>query len=126
MLAAVALWHGPAGAGARLAGLIETSARAELVRVELPAVRAVLDRSPALTRTLLLSGPADDFQREELPRYMAAVPGVAEARWQGAGGGYPLPVVAEAAIGAIIAFLLGLLLAWLVEVRRRARADWRW
>ena len=96
------------------------------IALEMPAVTAVLDRSPALTRTLLLSGPADDFQRGELPRYMAVVPGVAEARWRNAGGGYPIPVIGEAAIGALIAFLLGLLLAWLVEVRRRARADWRW
>ena len=37
-----------------------------------------------------------------------------------------MPVVAEAAILAIIGFLLGLALAYLIELRRGARADWRW
>jgi len=43
-------------------------------------IQAKLERGP-LRRTLLLSGPADDFQREELPKIMATVPGVEAVRW---------------------------------------------
>mgnify|MGYP006141089479 CR=1 FL=1 len=35
----------------------------------------------------VLAGPADDFQRRELPRYMAAVPGVDRVRWASSEGG---------------------------------------
>lgn len=125
-IAAAALWHGPLGTYSRLASLIERNARIELNRLELGGVTAQLGRSPALTRNLLLTGPADNFQREELPRYMAEIPGVADVAWLPARGDYPLPLIAEAAIGALIAFLLGLFLSWLIEVRRRARAEWSW
>ena len=117
------LWHGPGGAGERVERVIESSARAELDRLELPFISAELRRP--LTRTLILSGPADDFQRSELPSYMLEIPGVAAATWS-ARGGYPLPLLLEAAIAAVIAFLLGLLLTYLIELRRRANAHWRW
>lgn len=79
-LALGALWHGPLGAGDRLATRIEAMANAELQRQEMGLVRARLDRGP-LTRRLLLSGPADDFQQRELVRIMSAVPGVGSVRW---------------------------------------------
>ena len=79
-LAAAALWHGPIGTGDRLAREVETAARAELVRLEMQPVTARLEREP-LTRTLVLTGPADDFQRRELPNYMREVPGVGDVRW---------------------------------------------
>ena len=43
-------------------------------------VTARLQRDP-LTRRLILSGPADDFQRGELVRRMEALPGIGEATW---------------------------------------------
>ena len=75
-----ALWHGPLGAGERLASLSETSARATLDQYEFPTVQAHLQRSP-LSRRLILSGPADDFQRSELVRILDETPGVLEVRW---------------------------------------------
>lgn len=75
-----ALWHGPLGAGDRLAARIEGEARQLLDRYELPMVNARLERGP-LRRVLVLSGPADDFQRGELVRLMDGLPGVAEVRW---------------------------------------------
>jgi hypothetical protein len=75
-----ALWHGPLGAGERLAFEAETSARATLVKYELPMIQAKLQRAP-LSRRLILSGPADDFQRSELMRILDGTPGVLEVRW---------------------------------------------
>ena len=80
VLAETALWHGPLGAGDRLAGKIERTARTTLDHYEMPLVTARLERSP-LRRRLLLSGPADDFQHGELVRMLDEIPGVASVRW---------------------------------------------
>lgn len=79
-LAFAALWHGPLGAGDRLAARAERVAHATFVKYERPMNSARLERGP-LTRRLILSGPADDFQRSEIARIMAQVPGVNEVRW---------------------------------------------
>ena len=75
-----ALWHGPLGAGEKLAAQSEASARRTLDFYELPMVQAHMQRGP-LTRRLVLSGPADDFQRSELVRILDGTPGVLEVRW---------------------------------------------
>jgi hypothetical protein len=75
-----ALWHGPLGAGERLARQVEADARQRLDRDEMFQVQAHLQRGP-LSRRLVLSGPADDFQRAELARRLDEVPGVLEVRW---------------------------------------------
>jgi hypothetical protein len=79
-LALAALWHGPLGAGDRLARKVEATARAELKKQEMLGVTARLERSP-LRRRLVLSGPADDFQQGELVRIMDELPAVSGARW---------------------------------------------
>ncbi|MEO6359040.1 MAG: hypothetical protein ABIO43_00515 [Sphingomicrobium sp.] len=127
VLVVTALWHAPIGAAGRYAALVERQARAELVRLEMTPVQAVLERAP-LRRTLLLSGPANDFQRSELVRFMGDRPGVSTARWVNppSGASAWLPLIAEAMVLGIIAFLLGLLLSYLNELRRRSNAQWRW
>jgi hypothetical protein len=80
VLAETALWHGPLGAGERLARQAEASARRTLDHYEMPMIQAKLQRSP-LRRRLMLSGPADDFQRSELVRILDQTPGVLKARW---------------------------------------------
>lgn len=75
-----ALWHGPLGAGERLARQSEASARKTLDYYELPMVQAHLQRGP-LARRLILSGPADEFQRAELIRILDETPGVLDVRW---------------------------------------------
>ena len=75
-----ALWHGPLGAGERLARQIESDARHRLDADEMVQVQAHVQRNP-LSRRLVLSGPADDFQRGELVRRLDEVPGVLEVRW---------------------------------------------
>ena len=75
-----ALWHGPMGAGERLAQHAEASARRTLDHYELPMIQAKMQRGP-LARRLVLSGPADNFQRSELVRILDETPGVVEVRW---------------------------------------------
>jgi hypothetical protein len=122
-LAAAALWHGPLGAADRFQGQVERAARQTLDYYEMTAVTARLHHGP-LTRRMRLAGPADDFQRSELVRIMDELPGVSGARWSGAAGGVPL--IAEVGVVALAGFLIGLLLAYLVELRRRYNAQWKW
>lgn len=121
-LGATALWHGPLGAADRLAGEVDRTARAVLVDWEMGQVQANLARGP-LTRRLMLSGPADDFQRRELVRIMRTIPGVSSATWSNNRG---LPLIVEAALAALVGFLVGLLLAYVAELRRRHNAQWKW
>lgn len=79
-LAVAELYHGLMGASDRLEARVEGAARATLDRHEMTQVTAQLEDKP-LTRTLILSGPADDFQRSELVRIMDEVPGVAAVEW---------------------------------------------
>lgn len=122
-LAVAALWHGPLGGAARLTGEIEGGIQKTLVYYEMTQVRAQLHHGP-LTRRVLLSGPADDFQQRELARYIGQVPGVSGVSWTSNGGG--LPLIVECAGVAVLGFLLGLLVAYLVELRRRYNAQWNW
>ena len=122
-IAIAALWHGPLGAADRFRSEVDGMLRATLVYNEIPEVSAHLHREP-LTRRVMLSGPADDFQRSELVLAMDEVPGVGSSTWSAAGGGVPL-IVEGIAAGAI-GFLLGLVLAYLIELRRRYNAEWKW
>ncbi len=78
-VAASSLWH-LAGAGDRMAERADVIARRTLDYYELPMVAARMDRTP-FTRRMILSGPADDFQRSELVRIMNDIPGILDARW---------------------------------------------
>ena len=121
-LAFVLLWHGPFGAADRFAVTVERQVRFVLNDWEMGAVAARLQRGP-LTRRLELRGPADSFQRRELIKLMEVVPGVGSARWTKARA---LPLVAEGALAALFGFLLSLLVAYLVDLRRRHNAQWTW
>jgi hypothetical protein len=118
-----ALWHGPLGAADRFTTPVERSAREALNYYEMTKVSAHLHHDP-LTRRLILSGPADDFQTSELVRLFSQLPGVSRAQWTNAPAGVPL--ILEAFGVAIAGFLLGLLLAYLVDLRRRYNAQWTW
>ena len=123
VIALAALWHGPLGAANRFAREVEQVARQALIYNEIPEVSGHLHHGP-LTRRLLLSGPADDFQRSELVRYMEDLHGVGSATWSPDGGGTPL--IVEGALVALLGFLFGLLVAYLRELRRRYNAEWKW
>ena len=121
-LALAALWHGPAGAADRFTSEVERGIRQTIVYWEIPQVSGHLHHGP-LTRRAILWGPADDFQRSELARYVAEVPGVSSATWS-AGGGVPL--IVEGAGTALLGFLFGLFGAYLRDIRRRYNAQWNW
>ena len=76
-----------------------------------------------LTRRVMMSGTADDFQRSELVRLMKDIPGVSGASWDRSGG---IPLIAEAMIASLLGFLIGLLLTYGIERRRRYNAQWTW
>jgi hypothetical protein len=118
-----ALWHGPLGGADRFAREVNLTVRAALIYNEIPEVSGHLHSRP-LTRRIMLSGPADDFQRSELLRVMNEIPGVGSATWTADGGGTPL--IVEGIATAVVGFLLGLLLAYLIDLRRRYNAQWNW
>jgi hypothetical protein len=122
-LACAALWHGPIGAAGRFAQQVDRTSRATLDYYEMTQVTGRLQRQP-LSRDLMLAGPADDFQRGEIQRVLGDVPGVRAARWSPPRVSIPLFV--EGALAAIAGFLAGLLLAYVVEARRRYNAQWNW
>jgi phosphoribosylamine--glycine ligase len=104
---------------------VERQTRHVLVDWEMPSVRAVVARDP-VKRTLILSGPADDFQRAELVRILNYVPGVGNVRWANSPEAFTLPLLVETELAALISFGIGLVLAYLLELRRRSRAQWSW
>jgi hypothetical protein len=119
------IWHGPIGAGSRFASAAEKQTRQVLVDFEMTPVRAVVERSP-LTRTLVLNGPADDFQRSELVRILNDVRGIGSVRWVNQSAPFMLPLLVEVELAALLSFGLGLLLAYFLELRRRSNAEWSW
>ena len=120
-IGAAALWH--SYASVPFVASVERTTRQALEYYEMTQIDARLQRGP-LTRDLLLSGRADDWQRGELARVLSQVPGVGTARWSRNAVG--IPMIAEAIGAALAGFLLGLLLAYLLELHRRHNAQWRW
>ena len=119
------VWHGPVGAGQRFTVETERFTRRVLVDFEMAPVKAVVAQNP-LKRSLVLSGPADDFQRSELVRILNDVPGIGEVHWTNQHPGLALPLLLEVELAGLISFGVGLLLAYLLELRRRSNAQWRW
>lgn len=117
------LWHGPLGGARRFEAKVQQEIDETLTYYEMKQVTGHLHHGP-LTRKVLLSGQADDFQRSELVRLMDELPGVGSTSWSQQGGGIPLLV--EGAAIAVLGFLFGLLLAYLAELRRRYNAQWNW
>ena len=117
-----AAWHGPLGGGDRFAAKIEDKVHKTLVYYEMTQVTAHLHRDP-LSRHVNLSGPADDFQRGDLVRVMNDIRGVSGTTWSSSGG---TPLIVEGLAVSVLGFLFGLLLAYLVELRRRYNAQWNW
>lgn len=127
-MASAALWDGPVGNGAaRFTAETETIARLNLEYYELDdQVVAFMQRDP-VTRRLWLAGKADDFQQRELKRILDGIPAVGDVQWWRPGGGTVkgdilLPLLLEVELAALAAFAFGLMLTYLVALRRRATA----
>lgn len=119
-LAAGAVWHGPLGAGARMAAKMEARTQQFLSDWDLPEVHGDMARAP-LSRQIVLTGPANDFQRSEAKRRIEMLPGVADAVFADERASPPLPLVVEAELAALVGFCIGLIIAYLGELRRRSR-----
>jgi hypothetical protein len=122
VLAATALWHGPGGAGERLANGIDREVRQMLDANDAPPVVARMQRGE-LMRRVIFRGQGDDFQRGEMVRLAEELPGVAEARWNRPRGfrWYPLPLLVESMTMALIAFAVGAIVAYVGALRARNR-----
>jgi hypothetical protein len=121
-IALAALWHGPLGGARHFATEIEQTVRGAMIYNEIPEVSGHLHHDP-LTRKVLLSGPADDFQRGQLVEIINEIPGVESVSWTGGTG---VPLIVEGMAAALLGFLSGLLVAYLRELRRRYNANWNW
>ena len=84
MVALIAFW--PLGMGQAFVDRLEVGARTMVARAEVPGVTVQMQRAP-LARKALLTGPANQFQREgmgSLPgidQRVLAVPGMARVEW---------------------------------------------
>ncbi len=120
------VWHGPLGRGEAFIGSLERQARASVATAELPGIEVRLGRSP-LSRNVILSGQANDLQREGLGSQKGLsdlvrdVPGIARVRWADAPEREraALPLLAETMILAALAYLFGLAIGWLLWGRPR-------
>lgn len=127
-LAAVALmgWvqYGPAGRGEAFVAGIEAKARQAVAETELTGIEVRLGRDP-LSRHAFLSGEADAFQREGQGELMGindrvlATDGVSGLSWPEEQAGFTLPLLAETLLQLILAYLVGIGLAWLLWGRPR-------
>ncbi len=87
VLAAGWVSHGPLGHGAAFVGNLQVQGDAVLARTQVPGIALRFNQTP-LSRQAILSGPADDFQREgqgEFPGIndrISAIPGVSGFRWE--------------------------------------------
>jgi hypothetical protein len=89
-LAAVTLmgWlsHGPLGNGEALVSRLEAEARAAVKASELSSVEVRIERDP-MSRTAILSGPANDYQREGMGQFpglndrIRDIEGISSHRW---------------------------------------------
>jgi len=79
--------HGPLGQGEAFIDQLDAQAKAVIRQNELP-VQVRFERDP-LRRQAILSGQADQFQREGLGNFpgingrVATIPGVSGVRWEG-------------------------------------------
>lgn len=82
------LHHGPYGGGAAFIDALDARAQRRLQAAQLPAVTVRMQREP-LARIAILSGEANDFQKQGLRDFpginerIETIPGLAGIRWEG-------------------------------------------
>ena len=128
-LAAVLLmgwvYHGPLGNGERLVEGLEQQAKTAVAGTRIPGIEVRLGRDP-LSRHAILSGNADTFQREGqgslkgINDLVAETPGISGFSWTDEPAeGRVMPLLLEALVQILLAYLVGLAIAWLFWGRKR-------
>lgn len=120
------VWHGPLGTGERLIDRLEAQARQKVAATELPGIRVAVSRDP-LARVAVLSGAANDLQREGLGSqkgvtdHVRDVQGISDVRWADEpGADRPVvPLLLETLASAALAYFIGIGLGWPIWGRRR-------
>ena len=120
--------HGPLGQGEAFVASLEAQARSEVGRAGVARVEVRMARDP-LRREAVLSGPANDFQREGQGLFpgindrMLAIPGIGAVTWTdtgAAGGGrLRLPLLLETELLVLGLFALGVAIGRLLFRPRR-------
>jgi hypothetical protein len=119
-------FHGPLGAGETFIGSLEGQAREAVAGADLPGVTVNMERRP-LSRAAWMSGAADQFQREGMGSLkglndrVGEIDGITKVRWtdEPDRGGFTLPLLAEALLAVIAAYLIAVGFGWLLFGRRR-------
>ncbi|HEX5184801.1 MAG TPA: hypothetical protein VFW19_16815 [Allosphingosinicella sp.] len=122
------VWHGPGGRGEAFAETLESQARAAIAPIQIPNIQVHIARHP-LRRVALMSGPADDVQREGmgsewgLSDYVRNVPGISGVHWTDTRGGPGgLPMLVETWSLVALAYAIGLGLGALLFGRRKRQS----
>lgn len=118
--------HGPIGRGEAFVARLEAQALAVVREADIPGVEVRLQSDP-LARRALLSGPADDFQREGTGYFpglndrILGLAGISAIAWADGRGdrGWALPLLIETEALVLVFFGLGLLLGWRLFRPRR-------
>jgi hypothetical protein len=115
--------HEPLGQGDAFIASVEAKAKSAIREAGVPGIEVSFTRE-TLRRDALLSGPANDFQREGQGQFpgindrILAVPGVSGVAWTDSGpvggGGLKLPLLVETELLVLGFFALGILLGRLV------------
>ena len=111
--------HGPMGNGAALVDRLEAEATAVVAKTEIPGIQVHLGRNP-LSRHATLSGNADAFQRngqgelKGLTQLVDDVKGISSVSWADEAPKEETPLLLEVMIQAVLAYLLGLGVAYLL------------
>ena len=122
------VYHAPLGVGAAFIERAEGEARRVVAEAEVPGIDVRLARDP-LSRLATLSGPANEFQREGqgelkgLSDLVAEVEGVSDVQWVDEGElRRGVPLILEALIWMMAAYLVGLGLGRLIFGRRKKQS----
>jgi hypothetical protein len=116
-LAAGWVSHGPLGRGALYLDVIEARAGGMVRYAHLAGVQIHMQRDP-MARTAILSGPANDFQREGIGDLegingrIESIPGVAGVRWTDEPPRFVMPLLAETLLLVAFFYLIGIGLGW--------------
>jgi len=123
-LAAGWVSHGPLGRGAAYLDGLEARAGSMVRYAAIPGVAVHMKRDP-LSRTAILSGPANDFQRQGIGSMIGlngrigSIPGVAGVQWTDEAQRFAMPLLAETLLLVAFAYLVGVGLGWVFFRPRR-------